>query len=40
MPQIEDNASLPVEALLIRNQILGIIKGEAVCDKEDVLETV
>jgi ABC-type nitrate/sulfonate/bicarbonate transport system ATPase subunit len=40
MPQIKDNASLPVEALGVRNHILGIIKGEVVHNKEGVLETV
>lgn len=40
MPPIEDNASLPAEALRLRNRILEIIKSEVVYDKEDTLETV
>ena len=40
MPPIEDNASLPTESLLLRNHILGIIKGEMIHDKEGVPETV
>jgi NitT/TauT family transport system ATP-binding protein len=40
MPPIMDNASLPAEALLIRDQVLGIIKGEDMYQGEAILETV
>lgn len=40
MPPIQDNASLPGEALLVRDRILGIIKGESVLNEEGVLETI
>lgn len=40
MPPIRDNASLPPEALSLRDRILAVIKGEAVYVQEEVLEAV
>jgi ABC-type nitrate/sulfonate/bicarbonate transport system ATPase subunit len=40
MPPIEDNASLPAEALQLRDRVLGIIRGDVAHRKEGVLETV